>query len=256
MYRRYLSLLPVLAFLLALSPLRGQSQENFRYRWTCIRTDSTMQISERNRKVEKILALHKPLMDEKMNEIIGHSDVALTRGGSDSPMSNFVVDAMREMAGRYTGEDVDVAITNLGGIRTDLNPGDIRVYDIYTVSPFDNALIVLDIEGRYLRMLFEDVVARKNGFEAVSNVSLVIKDRKILELKVGGKDLDDSKTYRVATIDFLLGGGDKMKYLHKYTKLSETGAYMRDVLIEYVRSLSEKGKNIESSADGRVMVVE
>ena len=60
---------------------------------------------------------------------------------------------------------------------------------------------------------------------------------------------------KVVTIDFLLGGGDSV-YALKYAKHAEDcGVYMRNVVIEYIKRLSQQGKMVESEIDGRAVVI-
>ncbi len=58
-------------------------------------------------------------------EVVARSDFTITRDPpmEETPMGNFVTDAMRSVTGNVTGERVDVAIQANGNIRGDIVPG-------------------------------------------------------------------------------------------------------------------------------------
>ena len=62
----------------------------------------------------------------------------------------------------------DVAITNLGGMRAPLEPGDIELADIITVMPFNNVIIELTVSGEDLLR----ILARSTAGEAIGGVYL------------------------------------------------------------------------------------
>lgn len=51
--------------------------------------------------------------------------------------------------------NADIAITNNGGIRANIDQGDITAGDIYTVESFGNELSELEITGENLRDVVE-----------------------------------------------------------------------------------------------------
>ena len=61
-----------------------------------------------------------------------------------------------------------------------------------------------------------------------------------------------SKIYRIATIDFLLSGGDNVVALKDAVKVEETGLLIRDAIIEKIASFSASGAKVTARIDGRV----
>lgn len=234
-------LLPVLAF----------SQVD--YKWETVRIDSTFD-NGKDYSVVKIIEKYSPLM-EPFQEIIGYTDEVYQSRSPESPLSNFAADAIRACAAEMTGHDIDVALTNFGGIRSSLPKGAVRVYDIYSIFPFNNDIVCFDIKGSDLRAIFERMAA-SGRMQAWSNVKVVIREKKIVRLEVAGKPLDDGKLYRMASINFLMDGGDSLSLSKVAQNVWESDVYLRDAFVGYIKKKTAAGEKLVMSSDGRVQIIE
>ena len=81
--------------------------------------------------------------------------IPITRTGEgESLLGNLICDAM---CWKLKG---DIAITNKGGVRTDLPSGIITPRDVFNVLPFDNTLSAVTVTGQlHASELIEDKVA-------------------------------------------------------------------------------------------------
>ena len=160
---------------------------------------------------------------------------------------------MRSFAEKYTGEQIDIAMLNFGGIRTDLPKGAVRVYDVFSIFPFNNYLTILDVDGREMEALLHRM-ARKNKLEPLSGVRMKIDGDRLVECTVGGSKLDYRKNYRVATIDFLVTGGDGIDWGDGIITRRDTGILLRDVIISEMKEAMAAGKTLDLTTDGRVVI--
>lgn len=241
-----------LFFLLAaLMPALAFSQVD--YKWEIVKIDSTFD-NGKDYSVVKIIEKYNSLM-EPFQEIIGYTDEVYKSHSPESPLSNFAADAIRACAAELSGHDIDVALTNFGGIRSSLPRGAVRVYDIYSIFPFNNDIVCFDIKGSDLRAIFEKMAA-SGRIQAWSNVKLVVKERKVVRLEVAGKPLDDAKLYRMASINFLMDGGDNLNLSRVAQNLWESDVYLRDAFVEYIRKKTALGEKLVMSSDGRVQIIE
>ena len=201
----------------------------------------------------KLISTYDSLL-KPLQRIVGYSKYELRREEPESALADFAVDAMRELGEKSCGHHVDVALLNFGGIRNDMPKGAVRVYDIYSIFPFNNTVIVVKMTGAQLDAVIRDIVT--NGkIQPMSGVKMTVVGRKIVGLTVEGKPIDDSATYYLATIDFLYSGGDKI-YLDKHSESYEsTSLFIRDALINYIDGMTAAGKMIEPEKDGRVKVL-
>ena len=188
-----------------------------------------------------------------LQEIICYSNDIYVKEKPESGLSNFMADAVRVFAEQKTGEKVDMGLTNFGGIRTDMPKGAVRVYDIYAISPFNNYVTVLDVKGTALRKIFNRM-ATKGSVQPISGVTLKIDDNTLTECKIAGKPLENNRTYKVATIDFLVTGGDGMDFGDGIVARNDTGVTLREALIEILKQKMAAGEELDLHKDGRVVV--
>lgn len=227
----------------------GDAAAQFTYKWTPVPMDSTwdaMKDFRATKVIEKYSAQVAPLQ-----EIIGYSEDEYDKGRPESGLSNFAADVIRAIAEKKTGETVDIALTNFGGIRTSLPKGAVRVYDIFSIFPFDNYLVTFDIKGSDLRRFLDQMISRRR-VEALSGVEIVITGNKADKLDVAGAPLDDNRVYKCATINFLMDGGDGVVLSDVAFNRKDTGIWIRDAIVEYLREKMEKGETIALKPDGRI----
>ncbi len=189
-----------------------------------------------------------------VKEVIGYSEKEMLRYRPQCELSNWFTDFLRHKTAELTERKVDVAIYNFGGIRTDMPQGPITVDDIMSMFPFRNTLCYVALKGADLRAIFEYLA--QTQMQAVSGVQLVIRDQKLESVKVGGEPLDDKKTYGVATINFLLTGGDGLFIAKNALELIDSGVYVKDAIIPYIQRLTRESTVIEGKLDDRVVIVE
>ena len=202
-------------------------------------------------RVAALLIDAQPVMAE-VKEVIAYSTQAMNAHGPESELSNFVADFLRAETSRIVKRPVDFAVTNFGGIRTDMPEGDVTLDDIRSMFPFVNKLCYLELKGEDLQYLLEQMAARK--IQCVSGVKMVVADRKLESAEIGGKPIDPKKNYGVATVDFLLDGGDSLYVARNARKLITTDVIIGKAIEAYIRNLTAEGKAIEYSTDGRVVV--
>ena len=239
----------VMVLLLALS---GVAAAQITYQWHPVRIDSTWD-DIKDLRATMIIEKYSPQV-APLQEIVGYSEDEYDKRRPESGLSNFAADVIRAMAEEKTGDHVDVALTNFGGIRTSLPKGAVRVYDIFSIFPFDNSLVTFDIKGSDLRRFYEHMAARR--VEAVSGVQMEIADRKIVKLLVGGEPIDDDKTYKFATINFLMDGGDGVVLSDVAFNRKDTGVFVRDAIVEYLKAQMDRGEKIVLHPDGRVKILD
>ena len=201
--------------------------------------------------VAKLLIDAQPAMAE-VKEIIAYSPRAMVAHGPESELSNFVVDFIRSETEKITGRKCDMGISNFGGIRVDMPAGDVLLDDIRSMFPFKNKLTYVELPGSELLRLIDDVA--EFGPQCLSGVKLVIKDHKVESFEIGDKPVDPDKKYGVATIDFMLDGGDNLSVGRGATDVIISDVIIGQAMEQYVRNLTAEGKAIEYKTDGRVVV--
>ena len=187
-----------------------------------------------------------------VKKVVGFAPEEMRRHKPECALSDMIVDCMMAKTEQVTGRRVDVGITNFGGIRVDMPQGDVILDDIMSMLPFTNYLCYLEVKGRDLRHLFESMA--KSTVQVIGGARIVVKDHRLVSATIGGKPLNDNAVYGVATIDFLLDGGDNISVSRGALSLVKTDVLIRDALMEYLDALREAGQPITYKTDGRVEI--
>lgn len=193
-------------------------------------------------------------MSSTMEKVLAVSDVELIKKQPSCNMGNFFSDIVKYTAESSYKMPVDLAIFNHGGMRlTSLAPGNVTLGKVFELSPFDNLVVVLQLNGKVLQE-FLNLSAGKGGWP-VSGASYIIKDKKATNVLINGSPIDENKTYNVATIDYIANGGDDADMLRGVPQLNNN-LIMRDAIISYLQKLTADGKHIADIPEKRVKYAE
>jgi 2',3'-cyclic-nucleotide 2'-phosphodiesterase (5'-nucleotidase family) len=210
--------------------------------------------------ITALLAPYNAQLTVKMGVVIGQALVDLDGERNDvrskeTNLGDYISDWMREVSG------ADIAFNDGGTIRASIPKGPITVGSVYTVLPFDDLLMNIQITGKQIVAAFENgfsqVEIGGGRFPQISGITVKADLSKpagsrVIEVLVGGKPIDLDKTYTVVTQDFMGGGGDGYT-MFKQTQSSKwvTGNWMRDDLVEYIKLHPE----VNVTVDGRITFV-
>ena len=197
-------------------------------------------------------------LEQELDVEIGSTAVELDSRRSavrsrESVIANLIADAMRAATG------ADVALTNGGGIRADkiYPPGTTLLRrDIQSELPFGNKTILLEVTGADLLAALENGVSGveegAGRFPHVSGMAFRfdasrLPGSRVAEVTVGGAPLEPSRTYRLATNDFLGRGGDGYDMFSGAPRLIDAaaGKLMAAQVIDAIAAAGEIAPRIE-----------
>lgn len=189
-----------------------------------------------------------------MDSVIGQSETPMEKGVPEGKLGDFASDAILEEANKIALKNnqtkVDFAFTNNGGLRAAIPYGDITVGNIFSVMPFENEMVVLTLNGSTTNKLIDFIIDK--GGMPVSNIAIVIQNKKAISIKINKIDFDSTKTYRVVTSDYLANGGDKLTFLTEALKTENFNMKLRDALINNIKEKTMAGKKLNPKIEGRI----
>ena len=158
-------------------------------------------------------------------------------GEYNTAIGNMMADAVYEESNPVfksrTGEDIDFVLLNHGGIRSIISKGNITTRTAYEVMPFDNSVVVVKLKGAQVKELVEYLAKGKRA-HPISKLNIVLdSDGNFKSATLNSKPLDFSKTYNVATNDYLYNGGDHMDFFKTNDSLYVLDYKIRNILIDY-----------------------
>ncbi len=180
-------------------------------------------------KTTALVTKYQTLVNPIANTVIGHlttpSVVRTPDNSLESPLGNLIADAQLADPTVVTdGKTPVAAFMNPGGIRADLasTNGAVTFGAAFTVQPFNNFLVSMDMTGAQIKTLLEQQFSGVNGPEAAKFKVLQVAGitytwdpaaaagSKVVagSIQIGGQPLVDGTTYRIVTNNFLSDGGD------------------------------------------------
>ena len=196
--------------------------------------------------ITSIIEPYKIGIDSVMNEVLCVSEIEMTKGRSESLLGNFVTDLCLDQYSDLS----DICIMNNGGLRSTLPKGKITKGKIYELMPFDNELVILELNEKDFNGLLNYIVSR--GGEPFSGMSIQTNDQnQLLGYKINNPiNFNHGDKIRVITSDYLANVGDKMWFFKDKTQI-KIEIKLRDSIIDYCK----KNKTITSEIDGRLEII-
>ncbi|WP_238334795.1 bifunctional metallophosphatase/5'-nucleotidase [Kribbella amoyensis] len=176
--------------------------------------------------ISKLITKYQTFVAPIQNKVIGHittpSVVRTPDDSQESPLGNLIADAQLADPSTVTdGKTPVVAFMNPGGIRADLasDSGAVTFGHAFTVQPFNNYLVSMDMTGTQLKALLEQQFSGPNqaankvlqvaGITYTWNPAAAPGSKVVAgSIKIAGQPLVDGTTYRIVTNNFLSDGGD------------------------------------------------
>ncbi len=198
---------------------------------------------------------YKKKMTKEITKSLSFSPKILERtdGNLQSTLGNLVADLSYEKANELfknkTGKTVDFSMSNYGGIRAAIMKGDVTVSNAFELMPFDNTLVVVELNYDKIKALFNYFVAKKRAHPLSKNIQLTIENDSYNVL-INGKPIKKDRTYFVATSNYLQKGGDGMIFFSEPESLFDSNFLIRDAIVDYFESKD----TLRANLDDRVII--
>jgi 5'-nucleotidase len=203
---------------------------------------------------EEIIIPYRNKMEKEVNTILTYTPTTISRRDSklESSLSNLMADMCYEQANPVflsrTGKNIDFAMFNFDGLRSDIQKGNITVGNTFELMPFENTLLVLELSGEKMEELIQYLIAENRAHPVSKQFRLAIRKNDYL-LKINTIPFDKQKTYFVLTSDYLQGGGDSMNFFKNPLKIVDIDYKLRSAITDYF----SKKDTIFTQLDGRII---
>ncbi|GAA4924562.1 5'-nucleotidase [Stackebrandtia albiflava] len=178
-----------------------------------------------------LIAEYRTLVDPIANQTVGYLAEDIPMGDTrdvESPLGDLIADMQLAATSSADTGGAQIAFMNPGGVRADLSyaasgsegDGVVSYADAFTVQPFNNYLVTMDLTGAQIVTLLQQQYTGDNadrnlllqpseGFTYTVDASATGADRILTDtIALNGQPLDPAATYRVTVNSFLADGGD------------------------------------------------
>jgi len=195
----------------------------------------------------------EPLVNQVIGEVAGDILRAENAAG-ESALGNLIADAQRAAMGS------DIAFMNAGGIRADMASGQVSWGELFTIQPFNNDLVSMNLSGQKIVDFLNQQwagqpyarIAKPSGihyaWDGKGTADFADDEVVVSSIEIGGVPIDLAATYSVTVNSFMAAGGDN------YTVLSTgvnrvIGPVDLDALVDYIKTLSQP---FNTAVEGRL----
>ena len=199
--------------------------------------------------VQKARALVAPLT----NRVIGKSARALPakqNGAGESALGDAIADAQRSAMG------TDFAFMNPGGIRADLDSGAVTWGELYTVQPFGNYCVSMDLTGSLIYDALNAQWADSSNVKMLQISGLRYSwdagrpvNNRVVDIQKNGVSIKRNAVYSVTVNSFLAAGGDNFSVFKAGTN-RKNGPKDPEALVDYLSKLPQP---FIITSDGRIL---
>ncbi len=207
--------------------------------------------------ITALIAKYGTIAAPTENRLIGTAPVALTTTqpphGGESSLGDIIADAQlwaTSGAGWTNGAPAQLSFMNSGGIRAAINAGPITYGEAFSVQPFANVLVTMDMTGQDIQDLINQQFSGGNGMLQIPSTLTYTRtgNRALVNgidtpagdtasnIMVGGQPLNLAATYRVTVNNFLADGGDGYSVFRRGTN-RYVGEIDLDAFARYVEML-------------------
>ena len=166
----------------------------------------------------------------------------------ESALGDVIADAQLAATKDIKDGSAVIALTNPGGIRTDLIPqanGAVSYGELFASQPFRNRLVTMTLTGSQLKDMLEQqwldpkrprILQVSNGFSYSWDASKPFGERIMADkMMLNGKPIEPATGYRVTLNDYLAVGGDGFT-IAKQGASAQYGGYDADALFAFFKA--------------------
>jgi len=213
-------------------------------------------------KVTEFMKLYRQRALERKRQTVATATAPFPLDSTqETALGNLVATAVLE-AGKKRG-GADVALINAGAMRTGLPAGTITYSHVFKLLPFDDYLVVAELTGSQLRTLLEIAFSDTKRMPAVAGLHITrieaspalsrdlngdgVKEDWERNLLIdvrdqNGNPINEQKVYRLATLSYLVEGGDYQNFIYDRISTSKIHWFgeilVREIIADYMTKKS------------------
>lgn len=210
-----------------------------------------------NTEIETFIKPYRDHVNQDLDSVISFSKETYSKkdGELNTAIGNLFADAIFEQCNpifnNMTNNDIDIVLVNHGGIRSIISKGNITRRTAFKLMPFENSVVVASLNGHAINELVSYLSKAKRAHPIHGLKIALDNDYNLIEATINNQPIDTTKTYYVATNDYLYNGGDHMDFFKASDTMYNLNYKIRNVLLDYFK----KTDTIQPEIDDRFLKV-
>ncbi|WP_300440837.1 5'-nucleotidase [Christiangramia sp.] len=194
---------------------------------------------EADKQISEFIKPYKEHLNATLDSTLAYNPTLLSKSDGDlnTAIGNLMADAVyiqtNPLFKKQTGKNLDMVLLNHGGIRAEIPAGNVSARTAYQIMPFENEIVIAELTGVKLKAMLKYLEQAKTA-HPVSGIKIrADKNFNIIQASIDGEEIQDNKTYFVATSDYLSNGGDNMAFFKNPVNIYRTDYKVRNAMIDY-----------------------
>ncbi|WP_022854080.1 NAD nucleotidase [Thermodesulfatator atlanticus] len=238
-------------------------------------SNGKLEIVSPDEQAEELLSSYTAQVEELKNqeigeaaEFLGHNRIPGDKWDGVSDLAEHGSEIAPLVAKSFYEKvkDADLAIQNAGGVRTPIDEGPITIGEVYTMLPFRNTLVTMELTGAEVKQVLEDALSNfeDNGgstgsFPYAYGIRYKIdlsqpKGERVYDLEIMDREtkewhpIDENAMYKVVTNSYIAAGKDGyVTFGEVASSRGSTDTYFgyAESFIDMVKKLTAEGKKLE-----------
>ena len=252
-----------------------------------VKTELISQVDGRDEKITQLIADIRARFEDTLRQHLSYTSFDLRAvddeahwilRNAETNLCNLAADAMLYSATETETGRADIGLYNAGGLRNNIMAGEVVFNDALSVMPFNNTVIIAEVTGQVILDELEHGVrlmpVNSGGLLHVAGMTYTVDtriptpvkvddhnmliaiegERRVRDAKVNGEPLDPAKTYKVASVSYVLTAkGDG--HIFEGAKIVEPDyATASDAFAHYIKSFERLPERYRE-AEGRMKVI-
>ncbi|WP_299550232.1 5'-nucleotidase C-terminal domain-containing protein [Seonamhaeicola sp.] len=193
--------------------------------------------------IESFIKPFRDKLEKDLDSVLAYSVKAYTKNDDElntaigNLMTDIIFSEANPIFNKRTGNNIDAVMLNHGGIRSMIPKGPITVRTAYEVMPFENKIVVVGLKGKNINDMVSYLVSGKRAHPFLGLKILLDQDYNLIKATINGENIDENKTYYVATNDYLYNNGDNMAFFKPSESFLNLDYKVRSAMIDYFKKV-------------------
>lgn len=202
--------------------------------------------------ITNYIAPYRERINEVLDSTLAYADHKISKddGVYNTSAGNLMADIVRLQANPVfksrTGNTIHFSLLNHGGIRSIISKGPVSARTAYEIMPFENTIVVVELNGKSILDIVQYLLDTKRAHPISGAQVILDKNDKLKALNIQGKPFDETKSYFVATSNYLMNGGDSMTFFKDALSVTETDYKIRNAIIDYFKKVDTLSPRVDN----------
>ena len=194
-------------------------------------------------KIEAFVAPFRTHINKDLDSILAYCPETLdkSKGKWETNIGLFFANVTYELANpifqKRENKSIDMVLMNHGGIRSTIPKGNVTSRTAYSIMPFENSVIIVELSGSEIEELANYILEERKPHPMYGIKIYANKGNELKEVRINNIKVEADKKYNVATSDYLANGGDNMSFFKKSKITYDLDYKLRNLFIDYFKKV-------------------